>query len=367
MNDSQPSPVRWGILGAATIARKNWLAILNSGNGIIRAVASRDADRAQQWIDENQSQHPFSECPEAVAGYETLLAREDIDAVYIPLPTGVRKQWVIAAAKAGKHVLCEKPCGATGADVEEMVAVCREAGVQFMDGVMFMHSDRLPALRRVLDDGESLGTLRRIASQFSFLAPEDFLAGGNIRVNSDLEPLGSLGDLGWYTIRFTQWAMNWEMPKAVSGRIINQTETGVPIEFSADLIYESGPTASFYCSFLTEHQQWANISGTKGNIDLRDFVLPYYGNELEFTVANAHFETDLCEFRMERHDTRHAVSEYANSHANAQETKLFRTFAELAASGQPDDHWPRIALQTQQILNACLDSARDGGTEKSPG
>ncbi len=367
MNDSDTRTCRWGILGAATIAMKNWQAILRSGNGVVRAVASRDAERARAWIDANQAQHPFPEVPEAVAGYEALLARDDVDAVYLPLPTGVRKQWVLAAARAGKHVLCEKPCGGSAADVEEMVAACREAGVQFMDGVMFMHSDRLPALRQVLDDRETVGTVKRIASQFSFLAPEDFLAGGNIRVNTSLEPLGSLGDLGWYTIRFSQWVMNWEMPATVTGRIINETADGVPIEFSGELIYGSGPTASFYCSFLTEHQQWANVSGTKGNVDLRDFVLPYYDNELSFTASNAHFEVDRCDFRMERHDTRHAVAEYSNSHPSAQETKLFRNFADLALAGKPDDHWPQIALQTQQIMDACLASGRQGGKPQALG
>lgn len=365
MNDSDTRLCRWGILGAATIARKNWQAIRRSGNGIVRAVASRDADRARQWIAENQADHPFPETPEAVGGYDSLLAREDIDAIYLPLPTGVRKDWVIAAARAGKHVLCEKPCGPRADDVEEMIAACREAGVQFMDGVMFMHSDRLPALRRVLDDGETVGNLRRIATQFSFLAPEEFLAGGNIRVNADLEPLGSLGDLGWYNLRISQWAMNWEMPASVTGRLIVQTDNGVPLEFSGELLYASGPTTSFYCSFLAEHQQWVHLSGTKGSVELRDFVQPYYASEVEFTASNPRFEAEGCDFRMERHDTRHAVPEYANSHASAQETKLFRHFARLALGGQPDDHWPRIALQTQRILDACLDSARNGGTPVS--
>ncbi|MCB0676336.1 MAG: hypothetical protein KDC30_06610, partial [Saprospiraceae bacterium] len=75
----------------------------------------------------------------------------------------------------------------------------------FIDGVMFMHSDRLQRMREVLDDGHTIGNIKRIASQFSFLAPEDFLT-GNIRVSSELEPLGCLGDLGWYTIRFSLWA-----------------------------------------------------------------------------------------------------------------------------------------------------------------
>lgn len=360
MNDSS-SLCRWGILGAATIARKNWQAIRRSGNGIIRAVASRDAARADKWISENQADCPFAERPEAVGGYDALLARDDIDAVYIPLPTGLRKEWVIKAARAGKHVLSEKPCGAEAADVEEMIAVCREAGVQFMDGVMFMHSDRLPALRTVLDDGESVGQIRRLATQFSFLADEDFLTGGNIRVHSDLEPLGCLGDLGWYNIRFALWMMKSEMPESVTGRTISQTPEGVPTEFSGELIFSSGPTVSFYCSFLTDHQEWAHISGTKGSIELRDFVIPLFGNESEFTLSRPEFTAIGCNFRVERHDTRVAVPEYSDSHETAPETKLFRRFAELVLSGETDDYWPQIALQTQQVMDACLTSARKGG------
>ena len=96
---------RWGILGAAGIARKNWQAIRRSGNGTLVAVASRDAGRAGEWIAENQAEQPFEVVPEAVGGYEELLRREDVDAVYIPLPTGLRAEWVLKAAEAGKHVL----------------------------------------------------------------------------------------------------------------------------------------------------------------------------------------------------------------------------------------------------------------------
>src|SRR4051812_11679873 len=96
---------RWGILGAATIARKNWKAIRNAGNSVVAAVASRDAGRARQFIDECQAACPMSDVPQACASYDELLRRPDVKAVYIPLPTGVRKEWVIRAAEAGKHVL----------------------------------------------------------------------------------------------------------------------------------------------------------------------------------------------------------------------------------------------------------------------
>ena len=84
--------VRWGILSTAEIARKNWKAIFNSGNGVISAVASRDETRSRQFVEACQSEAPFEQIPEALGSYEALLASKDIDAVYMPLPTGVREE-----------------------------------------------------------------------------------------------------------------------------------------------------------------------------------------------------------------------------------------------------------------------------------
>ena len=118
------------------------------------------------------------------------------------------------AAAAGKHVLVEKPVGVKAADVEDIIAACARHRVQFMDGVMFMHSGRLPLVRQVLDDGTSVGNIRRITSQFSFAAPPEFLT-GNIRADHALEPLGCLGDLGWYNSRLTLFVMDYQMPEFI--------------------------------------------------------------------------------------------------------------------------------------------------------
>lgn len=356
---------RWGILGSAGIAKKNWQSIHNSGNGIVAGVASRSEERAQAFIDECNGHVPVVPAPKAYGSYEEMLESPDIDAVYIPLPTGLRKEWVLRAAAAGKHVMCEKPCGCDSAELEEMLAACKQANVQFMDGVMFMHSKRLDALRETIDDGETIGQIRRIHSQFSFMAPDDFLA-NDIRMNSDLEPLGCLGDLGWYTIRFSLWTMKYAMPRRVVGRLLDargraDSPQPVPTEFSAEIFFEGGVSASMYCSFITEHQQLAHISGTKGNVRLDDFVLPFFGNEVAFTASNAQFSQDVCDFHMKRFDRRVAVPEYSDSHATSQETSLFRNFATLALSGNPDDSWGEIALKTQKVMMACVESARLGG------
>jgi predicted dehydrogenase len=360
---------RWGILGTANIARKNWKAIRKAGNAELVAVASRDRARAEQFIGECQGVEPFARRPDACGSYDELLRRNDVDAVYVPLPTGIRTEWVLRAAEAGKHVLCEKPCGVNSGEVRAILDVCRTHNAQFMDGVMFMHSRRLPLLREVLDDQRSVGTVLRIASQFSFKARGDFLT-QDIRVSNELEPLGCLGDLGWYNIRFTLWVMNGQLPERVSGRILTQhgrtdSTQPVPIEFSGELFFPGNTSASFYCSFRAENQQWANISGTQGYVQVPDFVIPFFGCESAFEVNTAVFRVDGCDFRMESHPRRFAVHEYSSGTENAQETNMFRTFSRIVISGQLEPSWGEIALKTQQVLDACLQSAREDGKRRA--
>src|SRR5262249_13240905 len=153
--------------------------------------------------------------------------------------------------RAGKHVLCEKPCAVSSADLRAMLDACEENRVQFMDGVMFMHSQRLPLLRQTLDDGRSIGSVRRITSQFSFMPSADFLT-TNIRASNVLEPLGRLGDRGWYTLRFSLGVMNEQLPGRVGGRLRAEHNPGggppVPMEFSGEMFFLGGESAAFFCS-----------------------------------------------------------------------------------------------------------------------
>jgi len=354
--------IRWGILGTANIARKNWKAIQLTGNSTVTAVASRDMERSRRFIADCQGQARMENEPQGFGSYEKLLESDKVDAVYIPLPTGLRKEWVLRAAAAGKHVVCEKPCAVSVADLREIIDACKKHRVQFMDGVMFMHSRRMPRLREILDDGKSVGEIKRITSAFSFRAPPDFFS-GNIRGNARLEPHGCLGDLGWYCIRFALWLMNWEMPEEVTGRILSPSKRDkehdwVPTEFSGELIFKSGVSASFYCSFITENQEWANVSGTRGYVEVSDFVLPFSAGELEFTINNHVFSMNGCDFKMEPHSRRVRIAEASNSHPTAQESNLFRNFAAQIQSGQLNELWPEMALKTQEVMCRCLESAR---------
>src|SRR5215216_159234 len=158
--------VRWGIMSAANIARKNWKAIRNSGNGTVTAVTARDLEKARQFVEECQFSAPMGNEVRAVGSYEELIEAEDVDALYIPLPTGPRPEWVMRAAKAGKHVVCEKPCANNLREMRKMLEVCHANKVQFMDGVMFMHSRRLDAIRAELEL-KTIGDVKRITSAFS--------------------------------------------------------------------------------------------------------------------------------------------------------------------------------------------------------
>ena len=356
---------RWGILGTAGIARKNWKAIRLAGNASVTAVASRNEASANRFINECSSQVPFENCPAAVGSYDALLERDDVDAVYIPLPTALRREWVIKAAEAGKHVLGEKPAALNAIEVTEMLAACKRNNVQYMDGVMFMHSKRLPMIRKILDDQSQVGQLRRMASQFSFAGDAAFCE-SNIRTSSDLEPYGCLGDLGWYCARFFLWVLNGQMPSEVRARTLTPLQgksspASVPGEFTAELIFPGGVSASFYNSFLTENQQWMHLSGSKGYLKLNDFVLPFHSPEVEAFVGKDVFNVDNCVFNMENHLQRLAVCEYSAGASNAQEVNMIRTFSDMVINKKFDDQWPTWTLKTQQILDACFLSASRNG------
>ena len=126
-------------------------------------------------------------------------------------------------------------------------------------------------------------------------------------------------------------------------------------------MFSAGVSASFYCSFITQNQQWANVSGTGGYVEVPDFVLPFAGETLELRVNNHVFSANGCDFKMEGNVRRVVVPEHSNSHATAQESNLFRNFAEQIRSGQLNELWPEMALKTQQVMCACLDSAREEG------
>jgi predicted dehydrogenase len=350
--------LRFGFLSTANIGRKNWKAIFNSGNCVVSAIASRNLQKGRSFVRECQSQFPFDRIPDAFGSYEELIAAPNVDAVYIPLPTGLRREWVVRAAEAGKHIVCEKPCAVNEMELETMISACRRNRVQFMDGVMFMHGPRMDKVREILNDEKNIGPVRRIASAFTFYVGGDFFR-DNIRVNGLLEPTGCLGDLGWYSIRFTLWTMNWQLPRKITAKILSQSENlpgrpSSPTEFSAELLFDDNVSAEFYCSFLTGRQQWVHVSGQKGWLLLPDFVHPFNSREPAFEVNQIQIHVKVPGAPQFTPLTEPAEMGHATSH----DTLMFRNFANQVFSGQINEEWLMWSLKTQKVLDDCFAAAQ---------
>ena len=174
-----------------------------------------------------------------------------------------------------------------------------------------------------------------------------------------LEPSGCLGDLGWYSIRFALWTLKWQLPESASGKILNASENlpdhpSSPVEFSATLNYPGGVTVEFYSSFMAAKQQWVFVSGQKGWVRLPDFVHPFNGYEPSFEV-NEKFVTVPGEVKCPA-----GANPMDFGHPTAQDTRMWRNFADQIFTGRLNDEWPMWAIKTQQVLDACFESAKSG-------
>jgi len=151
--------LRWGILSTANIATEKVIpGIRRAARNEIAAIASRDGETARRVADRLA-------IPRAHGSYEALLADPDVDAVYIPLPNHLHAEWSIAAARAGKHVLCEKPLALTAADAERMIEAAEAAGVHLMEAFMYRHHPSWVTVRELVASGR-IGTLTAVQSWF---------------------------------------------------------------------------------------------------------------------------------------------------------------------------------------------------------
>ncbi|CAI5975096.1 unnamed protein product, partial [Closterium sp. NIES-65] len=155
------------------------------------AIGSRSYERAAQFAKEVG----MADDAAIYGSYADVIADPLVDAVYIPLPTGLHVEWVVKAANHGKHILLEKPVSLNVDDLNTMIAAVDSAGVQIMDGTMWMHNPRAAEMKAAMQDRESFGQLMRVTSNFFFPASEEFMK-RDIRLKKDLDGLGCLGDIG---------------------------------------------------------------------------------------------------------------------------------------------------------------------------
>ena len=248
--------LRWGILSTANIATEKVIpGIRRAARNEIVAIASRDAETARRVADRLA-------IPRAHGSYEALLADPDVDAVYIPLPNHLHAEWSIAAARAGKHVLCEKPLALTAADAEAMIEAADAAGVHLMEAFMYRHHPSWVTVRELVASGR-IGTLTAVQSWFGFHNDD----AANIRNIRDFGG-GALYDVGCYCVNLSRMLFGGE-PVRVEGAVVRDGAAGdgVDILTTGLLEFDNG-LASFGCSIRTEPDQRVDVYGSDGRISI---------------------------------------------------------------------------------------------------
>lgn len=181
-------PLRIGVIGCAGIAWRRMLPAITANPDVrLAAVASRDEAKARVFTDRFGG--------EPVAGYDRLLERGDIDAVYVPLPALLHAEWITRALRAGKHVLSEKPLAATYESAAELVALADARGLTLLESFMFLCHSQHTRVRELVADGV-IGELRSLTAEFAFPS-KGF---DDIRWKPDIGG-GALTDIGVYPVR----------------------------------------------------------------------------------------------------------------------------------------------------------------------
>jgi predicted dehydrogenase len=268
--------IRIGILGAARIAPRGIVTPANALLGAeVVAIASRDLPRAQDFA----AQHGI---PLALGSYAELIARDDIDLVYVPLPPSAHREWCTAALASGKHVLVEKPFANNAQDAAQMVAAARAAGRHLIEGFHYRFHPLFERTLTALRKGE-IGRIRHIEAVFNANLPD---TPGELRY---IEALGggALMDLGCYCLHWIRSAAGDE-PTVVSASARCATG-GVDLDIEAELAFTSGPTASLKCSMQPDDgvlSRRLRVHGDAGVLELDNPVSPHAGATLTIESAN---------------------------------------------------------------------------------
>ncbi|MGP1675228.1 MAG: Gfo/Idh/MocA family protein, partial [Candidatus Limnocylindrales bacterium] len=232
------STLRIGVMSTADIALQKVIPGMRRADRVeVAAIASRVPAHAKAVADRLG-------IPRAHGSYAELLADPDVDAVYIPLPNHLHAEWTIAAAHAGKHVLCEKPLAMTAMDAERMADACAAAGVRLMEAFMYRLHPSWVAVREMVRSGR-IGRLTAVQSWFSYFNADPT----NIR-NIRGYGGGALYDIGCYNVNLSRLLFEGE-PTRIAASVTRDPATGVDVLTSA--ILEFGPgVATFTCSTRTE-------------------------------------------------------------------------------------------------------------------
>ncbi|KRB55188.1 oxidoreductase [Rhizobium sp. Root708] len=255
--------VRWGILGPGRIADDFFAGVAQSRTGRVEAIATRNPDKAGL-----AERFPGARI---LRGYEALLADESVDAVYISTPHPTHAEWAIKAAKAGKHVLCEKPLGLSAAEADAMQTAARAAGTFLGEAYMYRLHPLTLKLIELLSD-KAIGEVRMIKSSFGFAKPFD----KDHRLYANDLAGGGILDVGGYPVSMARLIAG----VGHAGGILEPDQvfavghlgsTGVDEWSAAILRFPNGIVAELACSVALAQDNVLRVFGTAGAIEIDHF------------------------------------------------------------------------------------------------
>jgi 1,5-anhydro-D-fructose reductase (1,5-anhydro-D-mannitol-forming) len=256
--------IRYGIIGFGGFAEKAIApAFQASANSELVAIQKRSAEEARVKAREFSIRLSFSRV-------EELVAHPDIDAVFIASANSLHHPQTLAAARAGKHVLVEKPMAMNVKECEEMIEACRSAGVQLMVGHMIRFSTAIRRVRELISSG-ALGRITFARADFFYDAR---LTKRNWLFDRRIAGGGPVFDVGVHCLDTLRFVLNDEVASAAGHLFPAPTATATEATASISLQFRSGIPASVYCSFeAPTRRSFLEIIGMEGMLSVADFTL----------------------------------------------------------------------------------------------
>ena len=324
--------VRWGILSTANIGmQKVTPGIQKSAHSEVVAIASRDLGKARAAADKLG-------IAKAYGSYEELFADPDIDAIYNALPNHLHVPMTVAAAKAGKHVLCEKPIALTAADAESLRECPPDRIV--LEAFMIRFHPQWERAREIIRSGE-LGDIRSINAVFTYFNADP----NNVRNQADIGG-GGIMDIGCYPITAARYLFEAE-PKRVVSLVERDATFGTDRLASVMADFGNGRQLSFTCSTQTTPHQRVQVFGTQAKMEI---IIPFNAPPDERTAitvdTGAPFDGSLA-----RREILPAVDQY---------TQQAEAFA-LAVLGEKPLPWGiEDAIASMKVIDAIFQSEKTG-------
>ncbi|MFF7655871.1 Gfo/Idh/MocA family protein [Streptomyces sp. NPDC007983] len=277
-------PLRIGVLGAARIAELSVVKPAHTCGHRLVVVAARDRDRAEAFA----AAHGV----ERVAGsYADLVDDPEVEVVYNPLANSLHGPWNLAALRAGKHVLTEKPSASNAEEAREVGEAAARAGTVFMEGFHYLFHPVTRRLHELLGSGE-LGALRHVEAMVAMPAPPD----SDVRWSLPLAG-GALMDLGCYGLHALRMLAPWAggAPRLVAARGEGREGAeGVDEWLYADLEFPGGATGAAHCHMAYhEWQMSCRIVGTRGEATAVNFVQPHLDDRVVVRTATGERTEEL--------------------------------------------------------------------------